>query len=69
MSEKKKEVWRVIQGFPGYMINQSGDVRTTGGQLISSVEDGPLAVNLRKDGKTYHRAIRKLLLAAFMDLP
>jgi len=65
MPDKKKETWRVIQEFPGYMINQSGDVRTTGGSLISSVEDGSLAVNLRKDGKTYHRAIRQLLRATY----
>lgn len=61
--------YRVIPEFPKYMINKDGVVRNAEtGRMMSSERPDGLSVILRKDGKTYHRAVRTLLKQTFPEL-
>lgn len=63
----KFRVWddfRICQEFPNYEVNRYTIVRNrVTGITLSKAKDG--TVQLRKDGKWYHRSPRKLVRVAF----
>ena len=66
------EVFRMINEFPCYDVSNFGQVRNrTTGRLLKPSDNGRgyLKVNLRKDNKTYHKTLHRLVCEAFVDNP
>lgn len=60
-----------IEGFDGYFITDTGKVIKEEGNEIKphKTNKGYLRVNLRKDGKSVHKLIHRLLAEAFIPNP
>lgn len=65
------EQWKDIPGFPGYRVSDHGRVTGKDGRILKPgiLRSGHLQVSLRKDGKTYHRRIHRLVLTTFGGPP
>lgn len=66
-----QEEWVHIPEFPGYTINNFGDVETVEGYRLvhSPVQYDVPTVGLRQDRRTHRRAVPLLVAKAFLDDP
>lgn len=81
----KEEIWKIIEGFDGYEISNLGQVRskekivdrkngskrTLKEKILNPAVNGNgyLFVVLRKDNKSYHKTIHRLVIEAFTPNP
>lgn len=66
------EEWAPIADFPGYEVSDHGRVRNaTTGRVLGTYDNGRgfLQVVMRRDGRTYARAVHRLVAAAFLPPP
>lgn len=60
--------WREIEGFPEYEINSVGIIRKTRTQVLHSVHVGDYeTVLLTREGKRYHRSVKRLVNRTFPE--
>lgn len=63
--------WKPIDGFPGYLISNEGEVYSERNRKIlqqSGINNGTgLKVNLMRDGHIHTRAVRSIVQAAFPE--
>lgn len=60
--------WRVIEEFPRYEINSLGIIRHKHNQVEHSAQVYDYeTVMLTKDGKRYHRSIKRLVAKTFPE--
>jgi hypothetical protein len=70
-----KELWRAIDGFPGYWVSTDGRVCKTSsqgpGHLVRAHagKDGYLQLILIRDGKVYTRLVARLVALAWIPNP
>ena len=61
--------FRVIPDFPQYSMNLMGQVRNdTTGRILKSKRETTRYVKLRRDGKTYDRAMSRLFEEVFPEI-
>jgi hypothetical protein len=64
------EEWKTIQEFPNYEVSNLGNVRNKKHQILKpSLTNNYLHLCLRKDNKTYTRALHKLVCQTFIPNP
>lgn len=64
--------WREIDSFPGYSVNERGEVRNdrTGRRLVQVTNQGGMPyVGISRDGVQYKRSVSTLVARAFLDPP
>lgn len=62
-------MWKPIEGFDNYEVSDAGEVRNTKYNRLLTPSQGPggyLRVNLRKDKKSYHQYVHRLVASAFL---
>lgn len=66
-----EEVWKQIEGFERYFISNKGRIKSTIGKekiLKQEItERGYHQIVLRKDNKSYHRRVHRLVALAFIE--
>ncbi len=65
-----EEIWKVIEGFENYSISSFGNIRnnkTLRVLKLSPNTSGYLSCGLRANGKTYTKAVHRLVAEAFLD--
>jgi hypothetical protein len=61
--------WREIPGFPGYNINETGNLRTLSGYSLPLRGSYRKKYRLRLDGRAAYRSVEELLALAFSAEP
>lgn len=70
MVKLDKMEYKPVDGFPGYVVSNYGDVvKEAGGRPLtkSPTKYGDLTVGLMKDGGQYRRSVKVLVARAFVD--
>src|SRR5699024_10891756 len=68
----RKEFWKIIEGFPNYLISNKGNlksVKTLKNVKLFTKDDGYVSYTLRLDNKGYYKYIHHLVAEAFVDNP
>lgn len=66
----EKEVWREIQGYPGYRVSSHGNVSGPRSEILArAYSQGYPFVTLRNDGKSKTARIARLVAIEFLGLP
>lgn len=66
----EEEVWKDIEGFPGYQVSDFGRVMNKDGLIIHQQKrkKGYVKVELWKDGESYTRDVHRLVAIAFLGI-
>lgn len=64
-------MWKEIAEFPGYFVNEAGQVKGLKGWILKpgKAGNGYLTVSCCKNGKHYTQAVHRLVALAFIDNP